>query len=214
VSSARLRLIALGLLIVALAVAAVLLPLHQIQDAIADTGAWAPAAAVVIGALLLCALVPRTAISFAAGVLFGAISGGIVAVIAALIAAAATFWVGRALGRDALAAHQGDRLARLDSWLARRGLLGVTVVRLMPLAPYGLIGYAYGTTAVRWWNYVGGTAIGAAPSAFTYAALGAAVVKPGDLGWLTLIPAGVGLVIAAAAFVYWRRTGRRDQRGT
>jgi hypothetical protein len=66
VSSARLRLIALGLLIVALAVAAVLLPLHQIQDAIADTGAWAPAAAVVIGALLLCALVPRTAISFAA----------------------------------------------------------------------------------------------------------------------------------------------------
>jgi uncharacterized membrane protein YdjX (TVP38/TMEM64 family) len=202
------RLLSLGLLIVALATIAALLPLHDIQDAVADMGAWAPAAAVVIGALLLCALVPRTAISLACGALFGALSGGTVAVIAALIAATATFWVGRALGRDALAAHHGDRVARLDAWLGRRGLLGVTVVRLMPLAPYGLIGYAYGTTSVRWWNYLGGTAIGAAPSAFTYAALGAAVVEPGAIGSLTLVPAGIGLLVALGAFVYWRRTGR------
>jgi uncharacterized membrane protein YdjX (TVP38/TMEM64 family) len=208
VTPARIRFVALCVLIAALAISAVFLPLHDIQDSVADLGAWAPAAAVVIGALLLCALVPRTAISLACGVLFGAIEGGVVAAIAALMAATATFWVGRWLGRDALAAHQGDRLARLDAWLARRGLLGVTVVRLMPLAPYGLIGYAYGTTSVRWWNYIAGTAIGAAPSAFTYAALGAAVVEPGAIGWLTLIPAGIGLAIAAAAFVYWRHTGR------
>lgn len=205
------KLIALGTLIVGLAIIALLLPLHRVQSAIADMGAWAPTAAVATGALLLCALVPRTAISVACGVLFGALSGGLVAVVAALLAAAATFWLGRALGREALAALQGDRLGRLDGWLARRGLLGVTVVRLMPLAPYGLIGYAYGTTSVPRWNYLGGTAIGAAPSAFTYAAVGAAVVRPGALGWLTLIPAGVGLLVALGAFGYWRRSGAHRQ---
>ena len=147
---------------------------------------------VVIGALLLCALVPRTAILVACGVLFGAIGGGIVAVIAALVAAVATFGVGRCAGTRRARRAPGDRLARLDAWLTRRGLLAVTVVRMMPLAPYGLIGYAYGTTAVRRCNYLLGTVIGAAPSAFTYAALGAAVVQPGAIGWITLIPAGMG----------------------
>ncbi len=202
------RLIALVLLIIALAVTAWALPLSRIQDTISASGPWAPIAGAAAGTALLCALVPRTAISFASGALFGAISGGVIASVAAVAAGAATFWIGRALGREAVVAHAGRRLARMDAWLARRGLLGVTVVRLMPIGPYGLVGYAYGTTSVRWWNYFGGTAIAEAPSAFAYAALGAAVVKPGAIGWLTLIPAFIGLAVAGAAFVYWRRTGR------
>jgi uncharacterized membrane protein YdjX (TVP38/TMEM64 family) len=208
VRSASWRLVGLCTLIVALAVAAFLLPLHRIPDAVSDLGAWAPVAATVLGTLLLCALVPRTAVSIACGALFGALGGGLVAMVAMVSAAIATFALGRALGRDAIAAMEGGRAARLDAWLARRGLLGVAVVRLMPLAPFGLIGYAYGATSVKWRNYLGGTLIGNTPSAFTYAALGAAVVKPGAATWLTLTPAVVGLLIAVGAFIYWRRSGR------
>jgi uncharacterized membrane protein YdjX (TVP38/TMEM64 family) len=203
------RLIALVILIAALAVGAVLLPLYRIPDAVSHMGPWAPVAGVAIGAVLLCALVPRTAVSLASGLLFGPISGGLVALAAGMIAAAATFAISRVLGRDAVAALEGERMARLDAWLARRGMLGVAVVRMMPLAPFGLVGYAYGTTSVRWFNYIGGTFIGATPSAFTYAAVGAAVVEPGATHWLTFLPAGLGLVVAACAFVYWRRTGRK-----
>jgi len=209
----RVKLAALVALIVAAAVAAALLPLHRIPDAVAGLGAWTPYAAVGVGTLLLAALVPRTAVSLACGALFGAIEGGVVAVAAALLAAAGTFAVGRALGREALAAHTGDRLGRLDGWLARRGLVGVLVVRLIPLAPYGLVGYAYGTTGVRVRDYLGGTAIGAAPSAFTYAAVGAAVVEPGATGWVTFLPAAIGALVTGAATVYWWRTrppGPRD----
>jgi uncharacterized membrane protein YdjX (TVP38/TMEM64 family) len=205
----RTRFVLLVTLIVALAVSAALLPLHRIPDATADLGAWGPVAAIVLGALLLAALVPRTAISLACGALFGVIGGGFVALGAAIIAFVVTFVIGRWLGRDAIAARTGGRIASLDAWLNRTGLLSVIVVRLLPVAPYGLVGYAYGTTSVRVRNYLLGSLIGATPSAFTYAAVGAAVVKPGAVGLVTFAPAAAGLVITAAAAAYWYRTGRR-----
>jgi uncharacterized membrane protein YdjX (TVP38/TMEM64 family) len=205
----RLRLVALVALIAALAVAAALLPLHRIPDAVHRLGAWAPVVGVIVGALLLAALVPRTAISIACGALFGAIGGGFVGLAAAMTAAVATFAIGRALGRDAVATRAGSRWSRLDAWLTRRGLLAVTVVRMMPIAPYGLVGYAYGTTSVRWWQYVLGTFIGGTPSAFTYAAVGAATVRPGAIRLITFLPAAIGLLITVAAAIYWRCSGRR-----
>jgi uncharacterized membrane protein YdjX (TVP38/TMEM64 family) len=203
------RLIALVLLIAALVTAAALLPLHRIPDAVQRLGAWGPAVGVLVAALLLAALVPRTAISIACGAVYGPIGGGVVALIAAMIAAFATFAVGRALGRDAIAARAGPRWSRLDAWLSRRGLLAVTVVRMMPIAPYGLVGYAYGTTSVRRWHYLLGTLIGATPSAFTYAAVGAAAVRPGAIGLVTFLPAAIGLLITLAAAIYWRQSARR-----
>jgi uncharacterized membrane protein YdjX (TVP38/TMEM64 family) len=200
----RWRPIALVALIAALAVTAALLPLHRIPDAVAELDAWAPVVGVLVAAALLAALIPRTAISIACGALFGALGGGFVALAAALLAAAVTFAIGRALGRDAVAARAGSRWSRLDAWLSRRGLLAVTVVRMMPIAPYGLVGYAYGTTSVRRWHYALGTLIGATPSAFTYAAVGAAAVRPGSIRLVTFLPAAIGLLITVVAAVYWR----------
>lgn len=194
----------------ALAIAAVFLPLHRIPDAIRHLGGWAPITALTIGALLLIALVPRTAISIASGALWGPIGGGAIALGAAMVATVVTFAVGRVLGRDTIAAHTGDRLARIDGWLARQGLLGVVVVRVLPIAPFGLIGYAYGTTSVRARSYLLGTLIGATPSAFSYAAVGAAVVRPGAIRLVSLVPAAIGLLITAGAAIYWRRSNRRQ----
>ena len=96
----RTRFVVLVALIAALAVATALLPLHRIPDATADLGAWGPPAAIALGALLLAALVPRTAISLACGALFGVIGGGFVALGAAIVAFVLTFVIGRSLGRD------------------------------------------------------------------------------------------------------------------
>jgi uncharacterized membrane protein YdjX (TVP38/TMEM64 family) len=206
---ARTRFVVLVALIAVLAAAVALLPLHRIPDATADLGAWGPPAAIALGALLLAALVPRTAISIACGALFGAIGGGFVALAAAIVAFVVTFVIGHWLGRDAVAARTGGRIATLDTWLNRTGLLSVIVVRLLPIAPYGLVGYAYGTTSVRVRNYVLGSLIGATPSAFTYAAVGAAAVRPGAVSLVTFAPAAAGFVVTAVAAIYWYRTGRR-----
>jgi uncharacterized membrane protein YdjX (TVP38/TMEM64 family) len=200
------RFASLVALIAALVVTAILLPLHRVPDATASLGAWGPVVAIAIGAGLLVALVPRTAISLGCGALFGPLGGAAVALAAAMIACVVTFVVGRALGRDAVAARAGSRIGRIDTWLTDTGIASVIVIRLIPIAPYGLVGYVFGTTSVRVRNYLLGSLIGATPSAFSYAAIGAAVVRPGAVGLITYLPAAVGLLVTATAAVWYRRS--------
>lgn len=202
------RLVALALTVGGLALVAALLPLEKIGHAVAALGPAAPVVAVAVGTMLLAALVPRTAISMGSGALFGPLAGGLYALLAALLAGVITFIAGRWAGRDYLAARANGRLARLDYWLARRGVLAVVVVRLLPLSPFGMVGYAYGTSSVRRRHYLLGTVIGAAPSAFSYAAIGAAVVQPGHIDLLAFVPAAFGTLVSIAAAVYWRVAGR------
>lgn len=206
------RLVALVLLVAGAAVAAWQLPLERLPAWVDQLGPAAPVVAVGIAALLLCALVPRTAVSLGCGALFGAVAGATWSLAAALIAATLTYAAGRWAGRDFVAAHAGDRLGRLDRWLTRRGLLAVIVVRLQPIAPFGLVGYAYGTSTVRFRHYILGTALGGLPSSFSYATIGAAAIAPHSLSWLTFIPAATGILISAAAALHWRYQSRTPAR--
>lgn len=168
-----------------------------------------PLATVALGAILLCALVPRTAISLACGALFGAWSGAAFSLTAALIAASITFAAGAWAGRELLLAKAGRRVKALDGWLARRGILAVVVVRLLPVAPYGLVGYAYGASSTRFSHYLLGTAIGGLPSSISYATIGAAAVAPGAISWITFLPAACGIILSTSAALYWRATSTR-----
>jgi uncharacterized membrane protein YdjX (TVP38/TMEM64 family) len=198
----------LGGIVGGLAVAAAILPVKDLADAIAN----GPAAAVtiaVLGGLLLSVLVPRTAITLACGALLGAATGAAAALAAAVIAAVATYYAGRWAGRGALSARSGGRLERLDGWLNKRGLSAVLLVRFLPLAPFGLIGYAYGTTSVCRKRYLIGTTLASIPSAVSYAVIGSAVAHPGGISPLSLAPALIGFALTTTIVVRWKRSARR-----
>jgi uncharacterized membrane protein YdjX (TVP38/TMEM64 family) len=202
------RLILLVLGVVGLAATAWFLPLREVPELVGRLGPAAPAVGVVIGAALLTALVPRTPVSLACGLLFGATVGAVCALLVALVAATVTFVAGRMLGRDFVIRHAGPRFARLQSWITREGTLAVAAVRALPIGPYGLVGYAYGASAVRVRHYALGSLISAAPSAVSYALLGAAVAAPGQLRPLSLVPLGAGLLLAAAVLIRSRAATR------
>jgi uncharacterized membrane protein YdjX (TVP38/TMEM64 family) len=204
----------LGAVVGGLAVAAATLPLRDIADGISALGAAGAVTIAVVGGLLLSVLVPRTAITLACGALLGAATGAATALAAAVIAAVATYYAGRWAGRGALAARTGGRLHRLDGWLNRRGLSAVLLVRFLPLAPFGLIGYAYGTTSVCRKRYLLGTTLASIPSAVTYAVIGAAVAQPGELNPLTLAPALIGFTLTTTIVVRWKRAARRAAAAT
>jgi uncharacterized membrane protein YdjX (TVP38/TMEM64 family) len=204
---ARLGLLAAG--VAALGAGATLLPMHAIADWMTQLGPAAAVAVAVVGGLLLSVMVPRTAITLACGALLGPAVGSAAALAAAVIAAIATFYLGRWAGRGLLAARAGGRLAKLDVWLNRRGLSAVLLVRTLPLGPYGLAGYAYGTTSVCRKQYLLGTTLAAIPSAVTYAIIGAAVTRPGHMSPLTLAPAAIGVLLTTVIVVRWRRSNRR-----
>jgi uncharacterized membrane protein YdjX (TVP38/TMEM64 family) len=207
------RLIRFGILggvIAGLGVAAAVLPLQAIADSVLGFGPAAAVAIAVVGGLLLSVLVPRTAITLACGALLGPATGSATALAAAVLAAVATYYAGRWAGRGALGAKNSGRMKRLDGWLNRRGLAAVLLVRFLPLAPFGLIGYAYGTTSVCRKRYLLGTTLASIPSAITYAVIGAAVATPGSMSPVTLAPAAIGFVLTTAIVLRWRLAARRE----
>jgi uncharacterized membrane protein YdjX (TVP38/TMEM64 family) len=199
----------LGTVIAGLGVASFTLPLREIADTVMSFGPAAAVAIAVVGGVLLSVLVPRTAITLACGALLGPATGAATALAAAVLAAIATYAAGRWAGRGALSARTGGRLDRLDGWLNRRGLSAVLLVRFLPLAPFGLIGYAYGTTSVCRKRYLLGTTLASIPSAISYAVIGAAVVSPGSMNPLTLAPALIGFTLTTTIVVRWRRAAKR-----
>jgi uncharacterized membrane protein YdjX (TVP38/TMEM64 family) len=176
-------------------------------------GGYAPVAAVVGGALLLVALVPRTFVTLAAGAIFGPLEGAAYALGAALLAAALGFAVGRLLGRDFVAERVRGRLARLDGWFARQSVFGVITVRLLPIAGFGLVSYGYGTTGARVLPFLAGSVIASAPTAFGYAAIGAAVSTPGHVNWYAAAPASLGLITSVVIVTRWWRAERQRRLG-
>jgi uncharacterized membrane protein YdjX (TVP38/TMEM64 family) len=207
----RYRILGLAGTVAALAVAATVLPVHQLPELVDRLGVAGMLAAVPLAALLLSGLVPRSAISLACGALFGPLAGAACALSAALLAATGTFLVGRWLGREAVAgwSRRWDRLAKLDALTTRRGLLAVIVVRLMPIAPFGVIGYAYGASSVRVRHYLIGTLLAGLPATFSYTALGAATTSTSRFHPLALLPTVSGLVVTAAVTIHFRRSSRR-----
>ncbi|GAB3142099.1 hypothetical protein GCM10027290_15750 [Micromonospora sonneratiae] len=209
------RRFALLLVILALlGLAMLVMPLPSMDEVpgLADPlGPFAPVAAVVGGALLLVALIPRTFISMAWGAIFGSLAGAGYALAAAMLAAGLGFAVGRLLGRDFVAERVRGRLARLDGWFARQSILGVISVRLIPIGGFGLISYGYGTTGARLTPYLIGSLLASTPSAFGYAAVGAAVVSPTEVNWLAVAPAIIGLFTTSWLVSRWWRAERRNQ---
>lgn len=176
-------------------------------------GGYAPVAAIVAGALLLVALVPRTFVTLAAGAIFGPLPGAAYSLGAALLAAALGFAVGRLLGREFVAERVRGRLARLDRWFARQSVAGVITVRLLPIAGFGLVSYGYGTTGARVLPFLAGSVIAAAPTALGYAAVGAAVSSPGQINWYAAAPASLGLIASVLIISRWWRAERQRRHG-
>lgn len=199
------RFAALVIFIAAAAAAALLFPLpslEELQDYFTETR-WGPVVFVLGYAALTLSPVPKSALSIGAGVVFGLVGGIGVVVAAALLGAAAAFWLGRRLGREAVEKFTGVRVEKLDAVLRRRGFAAVLGVRLVPVLPFTAINYLAGLTSVGWRPYFWGTAVGILPGTASYVALGAFGMQ---LGWqVQVAAAALGLLTLAGLIVAVRR---------
>ena len=125
--------------------------------------AFGPLAAVAGFALALTVAVPLTFLTLVALVAFGPLAGFGCAMVAALIGAAASFGLGVYLGRDAVERLAGKRVNMLSRHLARRGLVAVILVRLVPVAPFAVVNMVAGASRIRLRDLLLGTAIGITP---------------------------------------------------
>jgi uncharacterized membrane protein YdjX (TVP38/TMEM64 family) len=199
VSDPRLRLLTLALLLgSAFAVVALSgsLSADAVRDRVDSLGAAGPLLFIPISACLTVALFPGPLLAGASGLLFGTAVGTPVSIVSATLGATLAFGLSRWWAHDAVEALAGPRLAALRIWVGRRGFLSVLYARIAPGVPYSLVNYAAGLAPILLRSFVAATAIGVAPRAFAYTALGGSL---DDLGSPEAIIAVVVLVIMAAA---------------
>lgn len=186
---------------VAVAVLADLPAADEVRRRVAAAGPAAPLAFVGLYALVTLAPVPKNVLSAAAGALFGLVAGVALVWVAAMAGALLAFGLARALGRHAVERVTHARVREVDALLARRGLVAVLGVRLVPVLPFTALNYTAGLTGVRTHDYVVGTALGIVPGTVAYVALGTYATAPGSLPFalsvaaLALLTVG-GLVVA------------------
>ena len=159
-------------------------------------GIAGPIVFVAVSSLLTVCLFPGPLLAGAAGLLFGTALGTGVSIVSATLGAVLAFSLGRWLAHDAVEQLQGRRLAALRAWVGRRGFLSVLYARLAPGIPYSLVNYAAGLSPVTLGAFAGATALGCAPRAFAYTALGGSL---DDLGSPEAVVAIVVLVVMALA---------------
>jgi phospholipase D1/2 len=133
---------------------------------------WAPL--VVLAAYTPASIVmfPRPLITLFAVVAFGAWQGFIYAMSGILIAAMATYYAGRYFDRDTVRRIAGDKLNRVSEILRQRGLMAVTAVRFVPLAPFAVESLVAGAIRIKAWHLLVGTFLGMLPGTLTATVFG------------------------------------------
>lgn len=180
----------------------------------AFAGRWwvGPAFALAYAALVALAL-PASALTIVGGAAFGLVPGILWVSLGANLGANLAFWLARRLGRGALEALLGARLAAFDRITGVAGFQGLLALRLLPIAPFVLLNYGAGLTGMSARDYALATAIGILPGTVVYVffadALVAGSAEAGRGALVRVLVAGAVLV-AFSLLTHWflRRRAR------
>jgi uncharacterized membrane protein YdjX (TVP38/TMEM64 family) len=159
--------------------------LGALRDWIESLGGWGPLVFVLLYIIAVVAALPGSALTVAAGALFGSVVGVILVSIASTVGASLCFLIARYFARDAVARSLStkEKFRRLDHLTEEHGAMIVALTRLVPIFPFNLLNYGFGLTKVRFWTYV-------------------------FWSWLCMIPGTILYVVGADAFTKGIAEGR------
>jgi len=124
---------------------------------------WAPLVAILAYTPASFIMFPRWIITMTAVLAFGPWKGFVYAMTGVLIAGVASFIPGSFVGRDTVRRVAGKRLRPVTKFMRQRGLIAVTLVRLVPIAPFPVVNLVMSAMRVKLWHFVLGTFIGMLP---------------------------------------------------
>jgi uncharacterized membrane protein YdjX (TVP38/TMEM64 family) len=146
--------------------------LPTLRDYLRSFGLWAPLVSVLLMQVqALLAPLPSFPLTYANGLLFGTIRGGLLSWGSVLLSAILCFSLARAFGRPLVERVVSPAaLGWVDRWIGRVGPLAVFLARLIPLTSFDALSYAAGLTPMRLWPFCVATGLGVAPGIFLTAA--------------------------------------------
>ena len=178
---------------------------QQLQQALQQTGGWAPVLYIGLFILLPTFFFPVAVLALAGGLLFGLWWGSVYTFIGAVLNCALMFLLARYVGRSQVQRLVEQKLSpqwqrRLQMADGKEGFLLLIILRLIPAVPYNLINYTFGLTGISFSSYLLASALGIIPRAFAFINIGDKTLEAGSpsfwiaIGLLVLLLAVTGLL--------------------
>ncbi len=168
--------------------------------------AWAPLVVVAAYTPASIIMFPRPLITLFAVLAFGPWLGFVSAMSGILLASYVVYLVGRRMKRSTVRRLAGHKINRLSEVIRRRGLLAMTAMRLLPLAPFSVESLVAGAVRVRARDLLLGTFLGMLPGTLTATVFGdqlhAALTDPQSVNYWLI--AGVVLLFGVGTLIVRR----------
>jgi uncharacterized membrane protein YdjX (TVP38/TMEM64 family) len=200
--STVIKVIAAGLVIITLALIWQFVPLanpDEVRTLLASVNDNPLAPFIVVAVFVLAGLLmfPVTVLIAASAAAFGPWLGFGYAAVGALLSALVTYGVGAALGKRTLRDLLGPRLNRVRQRVAKRGIVAVAAIRLVPVAPFTVVNLVAGASSIPVFDYMVGTLIGMLPGMVMISAVGNQFAR------IMVAPTVYDVAILAAAVAGW-----------
>ncbi|MBT9155500.1 MAG: TVP38/TMEM64 family inner membrane protein YdjZ [Firmicutes bacterium] len=148
-------------------------------------------------------MLPASAVTIVAGITFGSVVGGVLALISATIGACVAFLLARYAARDMIVAKFGNNplFKRIENGVRENGTSFLILTRLVPVFPYNIQNYAYGLTSISLPTFALVSLITMAPGAFIYAYMAGEIVTQGVSAGLLVQFAAAGLILFGVSLI-------------
>jgi uncharacterized membrane protein YdjX (TVP38/TMEM64 family) len=167
---------------------------------------WAPLAVILAYTPASLVMFPRWLITLMAVAAFGPWAAFAYAQTGVLVAALAGYVAGELVNRETVRHMAGRRLNKLSAILQKRGLIAVTLVRLVPIAPFMVVNAVMGAMRIKLHHFLIGTVLGMMPGMLATTVLGdqvtAAIADPSRVNFWLVGLAGLALA-GLAGFGHW-----------
>ena len=168
---------------------------------------WAPLVVVLAYTPACFILFPRPLITLAAVAAFGPVPAFFYALGGVVLASGATYVAGRRMRHDTVRRLGGAQLDRMIDVLKKHGLLAMTLLRLVPVAPFFVQGVVAGAVRLKLWHLLVGTALGHLPGTLATTVFGdqlQGALTGGEINWWLVggcvAALGVGIVLVKRWF--------------
>ena len=217
------RLIGLGMLALVLGLLAVAWRATPLKDVVNmaslvslaeqfESMPFTPVIAVACFTLAASLMVPVTLLIAVTGIVFGPVHGAAYAIVGSVLSAALTYGLGAWIGRETVREVLGARINSLSRRIAKRGILAVMVVRVLPVAPFLVVNVVAGASHIGLRDFLIGTLFGMAPGivlTVTFAHHLAEVARRPTTGTIAVLVV-VGLILIASAVGLQKLFARKE----
>jgi uncharacterized membrane protein YdjX (TVP38/TMEM64 family) len=174
-------------------------PLTQYPDIIAvfinQFGIWAPGIFILLFAVRPFIFFPATILSLSAGLLFGTAQAIVILFIAENLSALVSYSIGKYFGAEIISKFDKENkmMRTFEKYFETNNFITILSLRLI-FAPFDLVGYVAGATAIPYRSFAFATFVGIIPGLLMSAFLGGSLANPYYIGVAGILFVGAFLL--------------------